>query len=401
MTTWHIFRPFEFEAKFVNKVISTFKAGAGFEKNGTAERQASKLRVRLMPVWVQGASNTRKPTPDLIVLHRSASNKVGECVPTWTKTGPHYFICQDGQICKMVQDNQMAWHAGNYLNETKNSWWRIPPRGNIRSIGIELVNGDIHGTDPITKTSSPVFTEAQYQALIWLLGELIRRFGIPRYQIVAHTDVSPFDPVRQKDPGPSFQWKRLENEDLGMRPLEGYMLTPDDYGGYFSIRRNGILRPGNSDVARKFGGEINPLEDRPESFPKPQKRSAIPPLTVPVLHQPFVHPFVDIRLKLPEGGLLDPRERPAVKGNPITELQDDLIQIGYDLVSGKVQPKTTGVFDENTRVCVKRFQQHFFTFDRLLASADGRVNRMTAEWIKKVRKGLESAGAISPTQKRP
>jgi N-acetyl-anhydromuramyl-L-alanine amidase AmpD len=396
VSTWHVFRPFELDVTAANSAVSTFKVAPGFDKNGSVQAEGGKLRVRLMPVWVRGAHNTRGASvAEYIVVHRSAGNDVAKCVPSWAKIGPHYFICKDGQVCKMVMENHQAWHAGLYCKDTKNSWWRKGARGNCRSIGIELVNGDTWKEDPTTKSKHPPFTAAQYASLLELLRALIKKCGIRPWQIIGHTDVSPYDPERQHDPGFAFQWTKLEEAELGLKPDEGYLLTPEDYGGYFFVRRHGILQLGDDDRSRRFGGEQDPIGDRPELFRNFAATIQPPPFTRFQLRDQTT-PRISVTSLPPakSGGVLDPRERPRVTGNPISELQDDLIQIGYDLAGGAGIPRVTGAFDDNTRVCVRRFQQHFFTFDRNFASADGRVNRVTAEYIKMARKGLERVGAI-------
>ena len=49
------------------------------------------------------------------------------------KVSCHYLISRAGKIFQMVEDNQVAWHAG------KSKWGTIKNL-NINSIGIELVN---------------------------------------------------------------------------------------------------------------------------------------------------------------------------------------------------------------------------------------------------------------------
>jgi N-acetyl-anhydromuramyl-L-alanine amidase AmpD len=71
----------------------------------------------------------------------------------------------------------------------------------------------------------------------------------------------------------------------------------------------------------------------------------------------------------------------TVSGNPIGELQTDLRDIGY-LVP------LDGNFDARTEFAVMIFQKHFFSGSRrslINAGERGKVDRVTAEFIKRVR----------------
>jgi putative peptidoglycan binding protein len=71
----------------------------------------------------------------------------------------------------------------------------------------------------------------------------------------------------------------------------------------------------------------------------------------------------------------------TVSGNPIRELQTDLRDIGYFA-------PLDGNFDERTEFAVMMFQKHFFSGSRrtlINASDRGKVDRATAEFIKRVR----------------
>ena len=72
--------------------------------------------------------------------------------------------------------------------------WDGRERCNDYSIGIEL-----EGCDELP------FEEAQYQRLLELVGELKRCYPIAA--VVGHSDIAP---MRKTDPGPCFDWNRLE-----------------------------------------------------------------------------------------------------------------------------------------------------------------------------------------------
>ena len=70
------------------------------------------------------------------------------------------------------------------------------------------------------------------------------------------------------------------------------------------------------------------------------------------------------------------KKRPHISGTPVTDLQNDLAQIGYSL-------HVNGRYDKYTKLAVAAFQRHFFSGSRR-RTADGRVDKETAQMIKNV-----------------
>jgi N-acetylmuramoyl-L-alanine amidase len=71
-------------------------------------------------------------------------------------------------------------------------------------VGIELVNpGHEFGYRP--------FPDAQMEALVPLLADIVRRHDIPRANVVGHSDVAP---ARKTDPGELFDWDMLARYNL-------------------------------------------------------------------------------------------------------------------------------------------------------------------------------------------
>ena len=99
----------------------------------------------------------------------------------------HFLIRRDGQIWQFVSCDDRAWHAGT-------SCWRGRSNCNDDSIGVELegLEGD-------------TFEPAQYQALAEL-GEAIR-LQYPLAHVAGHEHIAP---GRKQDPGPGFDWPRLQ-----------------------------------------------------------------------------------------------------------------------------------------------------------------------------------------------
>ena len=103
------------------------------------------------------------------------------------RVSAHFLIRRDGALVQFVPCRMRAWHAGE-------SSWRGRPRCNDYSIGIEL-----EGSDDVP------YTGPQYRALAGLLRALQRRYPIGA--IAGHGDVAP---GRKTDPGPAFDWPRIE-----------------------------------------------------------------------------------------------------------------------------------------------------------------------------------------------
>ncbi|MDC3089846.1 N-acetylmuramoyl-L-alanine amidase [Candidatus Pelagibacter sp.] len=109
-----------------------------------------------------------------------------------SKVSAHYFIKNNGTIVNMVPDEYIAWHAGV-------SNWKNFKSLNKYSIGIEISNpGHNHGY----KNFSP----KQISSLIKLLKIFIQEYKIKRKNILGHSDIAP---LRKKDPGEKFPWKKL------------------------------------------------------------------------------------------------------------------------------------------------------------------------------------------------
>ena len=117
----------------------------------------------------------------------------------------HYLIGESpATIYQLVDENRRAWHAGD-------SQWRGRTWLNSSSIGIELVNrGYIEGEQGRLWYS---YSDAQIDALIVLLKDIMQRHGLKPGAIIGHSDIAP---QRKVDPGPLFPWKRLA--DAGLLP---------------------------------------------------------------------------------------------------------------------------------------------------------------------------------------
>ena len=104
----------------------------------------------------------------------------------------HYIIDADGTIYQMVQNKNMAWHAGNWST-------------NMHSIGIEHIgHAATGGTD---------YTPEMYRASSQLVRYLTNKYGIPRDRghIIGHDNVSATKTSglvgMHTDPGPYWNWQ--------------------------------------------------------------------------------------------------------------------------------------------------------------------------------------------------
>lgn len=111
----------------------------------------------------------------------------------------HFFIPRDGSVIQLVGCQERAWHAGV-------SRWQGRSQCNDFSIGIEL-----EGHEYIA------YTEKQYHALTELIRVLKHHY--PVESIVGHQDIAP---ERKTDPGPFFDWQRINTFFIALSAEEGY-----------------------------------------------------------------------------------------------------------------------------------------------------------------------------------
>ena len=135
------------------------------------------------------------------------------------KVSAHYFISEEGEVVRLVDEDKRAWHAGA-------SYWRGHKDVNSASVGIELDHPG-HGL------GYREFADAQIEALVPLLNDIVRRHDIPRANVVGHSDVAP---ARKTDPGELFPWDRLAEYRLCLpRPEKLELGDPFDNDGAFYL----------------------------------------------------------------------------------------------------------------------------------------------------------------------
>lgn len=157
----------------------------------------------------------------MVVLHytgmRTAQEALDRLCDPEAKVSAHYCIDEDGTVTALVAEDKRAWHAGR-------SYWRGVTDVNSASIGIELVN-------PGHEFGYRAFPEAQMEALLPLLADIVGRHGIARADVVGHSDIAP---ARKQDPGELFDWERLARLRLALpRPRARMNLLYDNPGAFY------------------------------------------------------------------------------------------------------------------------------------------------------------------------
>ncbi|MEL7167525.1 MAG: N-acetylmuramoyl-L-alanine amidase [Pseudomonadota bacterium] len=153
--------------------------------------------------------------PTHVVLHYTAMDSAAAaierlCDPA-AQVSAHFVICRTGTVTQLVAEGLRAWHAGA-------GQWAGLVDINSRSIGIELDND---GASP--------FPAPQMRCLETLLRGLLTAWHIPPENVIGHSDMTP---GRKIDPGPLFDWPRLEAQELarsrGTSPA-ARTVTPDAF----------------------------------------------------------------------------------------------------------------------------------------------------------------------------
>lgn len=156
-------------------------------------------------------SPNRAPRPagtvvDTLVLHYTgmvdAETAIAQLRSPAAAVSAHYVVREDGDVLVLVDEAEIAWHAGV-------SCWRGRSGLNATSIGIEIVNG---GHD----FGLPPYPDAQIGAVVELARAILDRWpAISPLGVVAHSDIAP---MRKRDPGELFPWRRLAGAGIGLWP---------------------------------------------------------------------------------------------------------------------------------------------------------------------------------------
>ena len=153
----------------------------------------------------------RKSEPrniQFLVLHHIEAKSVEHAIEQLCEhqVSSHYLIDEDGKIFELVDENDVAYHAGV-------SYWRGVEGLNQTSIGIEFIN-----SAPFSKK----FETAQMQSGLELCKYLIAKYQIKAEQVVGHSDIAYNKengmPDRKQDPSHLFDWQFLTLNGVGIFP---------------------------------------------------------------------------------------------------------------------------------------------------------------------------------------
>lgn len=140
----------------------------------------------------------RSAPVDQIVIHTTGKG-TAEAALSWFAmphgaagpTSAHYVVAKDGTVTRAVEEDHVAWHAGER-------------QVNGRSIGIECEGMP---DDPST------WTPALLGALVGLCADLSRRYRVPVVHAAwtdpgyfGHMEIPAAAAVGKVDPGPHFPW---------------------------------------------------------------------------------------------------------------------------------------------------------------------------------------------------
>jgi N-acetylmuramoyl-L-alanine amidase len=144
---------------------------------------------------------------DFLILHytgmESAAAALARLCDPAAQVSAHYLIDEDGRTYRLVDEDRRAWHAGL-------SGWADVADINSRSVGIELAN-------PGHELGYRSFPEAQMASLVGLCRGILARHPIPPGRVLGHSDVAP---LRKRDPGERFDWRRLAGAGIGLWPRD-------------------------------------------------------------------------------------------------------------------------------------------------------------------------------------
>lgn len=155
---------------------------------------------------------TWNPSPNLklaknrkiscVVLHATATSGI-QSPKEWlcseqSKVSAHYLMGKDGMTFQLVDEGDIAWHAGDSI-------WRDQKWVNNFSIGIELVNAN-DGQDE--------YPQPQIDACATLVASICKDYGIGVQDVIGHKDIAP---GRKTDPaGFDFDDFRITLTNLGV-----------------------------------------------------------------------------------------------------------------------------------------------------------------------------------------
>jgi len=143
-----------------------------------------------------------------LVIHYTVADRPQSLhILTQQDVSAHYLLTDESppRIYRLVDESQRAWHSGV-------SGWKGHRLLNASSIGIEIVHPGFKLGPDKQRIYQP-FPQAQIDALVPLVKDIVQRHAIRPERILGHGEVTP---SYKEDPGPTFPWKLFA--DLGITP---------------------------------------------------------------------------------------------------------------------------------------------------------------------------------------
>jgi len=211
----------------------------------------SALVARVVPA-VNAEPRRGEMRPNLLVLHYtgmgSAEGAVRWLACAESRVSCHYVVDEAGAITQLVPEHMRAWHAGV-------SVWRGERDINSASIGIEIQNpGHEHGY--------PDFPAAQMKGVAALSRDIVRRYGMNSWDVLAHSDVAP---ARKIDPGEKFDWRLMHAAGVG-HWVEPVAADASDFGFGEGHAGGDVLAVQESLAAYGYGVEPTGILDQATAF---------------------------------------------------------------------------------------------------------------------------------------
>ena len=143
----------------------------------------------------------------LIIHYTVADFPTSMRILTQQEVSAHYLLSDESppRIFRLVDEGRRAWHSGP-------SAWKGHRMLNASSIGIEIVHPGFRLGPDQERIYLP-FQQAQIDALVPLVRDIVQRHQIRPERILGHGEVTP---SYKEDPGPTFPWQRLA--ELGITP---------------------------------------------------------------------------------------------------------------------------------------------------------------------------------------
>ncbi|MFN9746902.1 MAG: N-acetylmuramoyl-L-alanine amidase [Betaproteobacteria bacterium] len=159
-----------------------------------------------LPVVVTHTAKGQDSRAMFLVLHYTVADLPQSLhILTEREVSAHYLLSDETppRVFRLVDENRRAWHSGV-------SGWKGHRLLNASSIGIEIVHpGFRKGPDGVRQYLP--FSDAQIDALIPLVRDIVTRHRIRPDRVLGHGEVTP---AYKEDPGPTFPWHRLAAEGL-------------------------------------------------------------------------------------------------------------------------------------------------------------------------------------------